>query len=71
MAISQVPFRFNGQHVQCASLDGKTCWTSTTISCEAKVQQLSKNPAAAKTLTCGEQHKGSLGFAGYENDGHW
>jgi hypothetical protein len=64
-----VPFRATGQDVQCASLDGKTCWSAGP--CADKLKKLAAAPTAFKVLTCGESHRKVWGFTGYDQPRHW
>jgi hypothetical protein len=64
-----VPFRFNGKDVQCASLDGRKCWSEGN--CTSKLKQLARATKEPATLTCGEDHRKVWGFSGYEEVRHW
>ena len=66
--------RWNGEHPECLSLDGKTCWKTRPNSCQAKLKQLPqlKSAGKVKQLACGPAHKAAWGTTGYSEGGsHW
>jgi hypothetical protein len=66
--------RWNGKNPECLSLDGKSCWKTSTSTCPEKLKQLPqlKSAGKVKQVACGQAHKAAWGTTGYdEGPSHW